>query len=176
MSQVLSEDGSDSSSGSWALGALRRRRALPGLRDSSGDSSGWGSDSPSAAAPSATLAGEPGTAISSPNKAPNAVSGFSSDSSEGNSEKCSICLMKFLNQEVGIPQNCEHIFCLDCITEWSRNMNTCPVDRISFESIVVRTCAGGRVLRTEPVQVLERRPSVETMLIEDPTVCEVKLS
>lgn len=81
--------------------------------------------------------------------------------------------MKFLNQEVGTPQNCEHIFCLDCITEWSKNMNTCPVDRITFDSIVVRAGAGGRVLRTERVKVAERRPSLEFMIIEDPTVCEV---
>lgn len=52
-------------------------------------------------------------------------------------------------------------------------MNTCPVDRITFENIVVRTCAGGRVLRTEPVKVVERRPSVEMLVVEDPTVCEV---
>lgn len=74
---------------------------------------------------------------------------------------------------MGTPQNCEHIFCFDCITEWSKNVNTCPVDRITFENIVVRTCAGGRVLRTEPVKVVERRPSVEMLVVEDPTVCEV---
>lgn len=150
MLQVMSD--SDGSSSGSSVGA-RRRRALPQLRDSDLDSDSSGrSTAPAQAKP---------------------ASGFASDSSEGNSDKCSICLLRFTDQEVGTPQSCEHIFCLDCITEWSRNVNTCPVDRMTFDSIVVRTCAGGRVLRSEPVQVVERRPSVEMFLIEDPTICEV---
>ncbi|XP_063621933.1 PHD and RING finger domain-containing protein 1 [Cydia splendana] len=149
--RVVSEDEGASSSGS-SVGA-RRRRALPQLRDSDGDSDGSVGPAPSAP--------------------PKPASGFASDSSEGNSDKCSICLMRFTEQEVGTPANCEHIFCLDCITEWSKNVNTCPVDRITFDSIVVRTCAGGRVLRSDPVQVTDRRPSVEMLVIEDPTVCEI---
>ncbi|XP_063362832.1 PHD and RING finger domain-containing protein 1-like [Cydia amplana] len=149
--RVVSEDEGASSSGS-SVGA-RRRRALPQLRDSDADSDGSVGPAPSAP--------------------PKPASGFASDSSEGNSDKCSICLMRFTEQEVGTPANCEHIFCLDCITEWSKNVNTCPVDRITFDSIVVRTCAGGRVLRSDPVQVTDRRPSVEMLVIEDPTVCEI---
>ncbi|GBP47255.1 PHD and RING finger domain-containing protein 1 [Eumeta japonica] len=99
--------------------------------------------------------------------------GFSSDSSEGNSDKCSICLMRFTNQEVGTPQNCEHVFCVDCITEWSKNVNTCPVDRSTFEVIIVRERPGGRVLRKEPVHMQERRPSVELMPHDDTTICEI---
>lgn len=144
----MSDDESDSS-GSEVV-RTRRGRALPKLRDS--DSEG-----------AACLA----------DAVPRPTSGFASDSSEGNSEKCSICLMRFTDQEVGTPQSCEHIFCLDCITEWSKNVNTCPVDRLTFDSIVVRACAGGRVLRTEQVKVIERRPSVDVLVVEDPTVCEV---
>lgn len=146
--RVVSDDESDSS-GSEVV-RTRRGRALPKLRDS--DSEG-----------AACLA----------DAVPRPTSGFASDSSEGNSEKCSICLMRFTDQEVGTPQSCEHIFCLDCITEWSKNVNTCPVDRLTFDSIVVRACAGGRVLRTEQVKVIERRPSVDVLVVEDPTVCEV---
>ncbi|KAJ8716394.1 hypothetical protein PYW07_003021 [Mythimna separata] len=159
--RVLSDDGSDSSGSSVVCAGARRKRALPKLRDSEGDSdtSGWATDHSDAPKPAAS--------VSKP------TSGFASDSSEGNSEKCSICLLRFTDQEVGTPQSCEHIFCLDCITEWSKNVNTCPVDRMTFDFIVVRACAGGRVLRNEPVKVVERRPSVELLVIEDPTVCEV---
>lgn len=159
--QVLSDEGSDSSGSSVVCVGARRKRALPKLRDSEGDSdtSGWATDHSDAPKPTTSTA--------------KPTSGFASDSSEGNSDKCSICLLRFTNQEVGTPQSCEHIFCLDCITEWSKNVNTCPVDRMTFDFIVVRTCAGGRVLRTEPVKVVERRPSVEMLVIEDPTVCEV---
>lgn len=139
----------------------RRRRTLPKLRDSEAesDSSGCSSDRADTAKP-----------VPSPSKL---ASGFASDSSEGNSDKCSICLLRFKDQQVGTPESCEHIFCLDCITEWSKNVNTCPVDRMTFNSIIVKACVGGRVLRTDPVKVLERRPSVEALVVEDPTLCEV---
>ncbi|XP_045769357.1 PHD and RING finger domain-containing protein 1 isoform X2 [Maniola jurtina] len=156
--RILSDDdGNDSSGSSVFRAGTRRRRTLPKLKDSDAesDSSGWGSER-SGAAPAAAK-----------------PSGFSSDSSEGNSDKCSICLLRFTDQEVGIPESCEHIFCLDCILEWSKNVNTCPVDRMLFNSIVVRACMGGRVVRTQPVQV-QRRSSVDTfVMIEELTVCEV---
>lgn len=166
--QVVSDDDASSSSSSTAssvvLGGMLRRR-LPKLRDSDeeSDTSGWATDRSDAA--------KPATAVSSEK----AISGFASDSSEGNSDKCSICLLRFTNQEIGTPENCEHIFCLDCIMEWSKNVNTCPVDRMTFNLIVVRACAGGRVLRTEPVKVVERSPSLEMIVIEDVTACEVGL-
>ncbi|KAG7298923.1 hypothetical protein JYU34_017381 [Plutella xylostella] len=158
--RVVSESEGAESSGSSVRAAGARRRRLPQLRDSELESESSGSDSD----PS------PRTA---PPAAATAASGFASDSSEGNSDKCSICLLRFTDQQVGTPQACEHIFCLDCITEWSKNVNTCPVDRITFESIVVRSCIGGRVLRTEPVKVVERRSSVDMLVVEDPTICEI---
>lgn len=156
---MVSDAESSSSGGSVVRAGTRHRRTLPKLRDSDAesDSSSGGSTKP-----------EPKPA---PSNKP--TSGFASDSSDGNTDKCSICLLRFTDQEVGTPENCEHIFCLDCITEWSKNVNTCPVDRITFNSIVVRVCAGGRVLRTEPVKVVERRSSVDLLVVEDPTACEV---
>lgn len=161
-SQVVSDAESSSSSGSSVVTGTRRKRTLPRVRDSDADSdsSGWASES-----------GHP-----APAQPVKPTSGFASDSSEGNSDKCSICLLRFTTQEVGTPQSCEHIFCLDCITEWSKNVNTCPVDRMSFDFIVVRACVGGRVLRTEPVKVVERRSSVDLLFVEDPTVCEVNIN
>ena len=35
-------------------------------------------------------------------------------------EQCAICFSEFTDQEVGIPENCEHNFCLSCILEWAK--------------------------------------------------------
>lgn len=71
--------------------------------------------------------------------------GYDSDKSDGTSEKCPICLLPFRKQEVATPSSCEHCFCLECIVEWSKNINTCPVDRTSFTVINVRNKFAGQV-------------------------------
>lgn len=48
---------------------------------------------------------------------------YLSDSSDGQSEKCPICLRNFTTQEVGTPEACDHSFCADCLQEWSRVSN-----------------------------------------------------
>lgn len=35
-------------------------------------------------------------------------------------EQCAICMENLTTQEVGIPENCEHTFCLPCIIEWAK--------------------------------------------------------
>jgi len=35
-------------------------------------------------------------------------------------EQCAICMETLLKQEVGIPENCEHSFCLACLIEWAK--------------------------------------------------------
>lgn len=70
-----------------------------------------------------------------------------SDDSDGTAEKCPICLLAFRQQELGTPSGCEHCFCLVCLTEWSKNVNTCPVDRQEFRSIGVREHFGGEVCK-----------------------------
>ena len=42
--------------------------------------------------------------------------------SDGESEKCPICLAKIADQDVGTPESCDHDFCLECIQEWSKVM------------------------------------------------------
>ncbi|KAK3526612.1 hypothetical protein QTP70_030753 [Hemibagrus guttatus] len=69
-------------------------------------------------------------------------------SSDEDAEKCPICLNSFHEQPVATPQNCEHYFCLDCILEWAKNANSCPVDRIVFSNILLRKCHGGKVQKT----------------------------
>ncbi|XP_016103055.1 PHD and RING finger domain-containing protein 1 isoform X2 [Sinocyclocheilus grahami] len=94
-------------------------------------------------------------------------------SSDEDSEKCPICLNSFHEQPVATPESCEHYFCLDCILEWSNNANSCPVDRIVFNNILLRKCYGGKVQKTiavkKPVKPVEEQVDVDL----DQTSCEV---
>uniref|UniRef100_A0A8D0GH80 RING-type domain-containing protein n=1 Tax=Sphenodon punctatus TaxID=8508 RepID=A0A8D0GH80_SPHPU len=91
-------------------------------------------------------------------------------SSDEDGENCPICLNTFRDQAVGTPENCAHYFCLDCIVEWSKNANSCPVDRILFKSICVRVRYGGEILKKIPV---ENAQAQEEDGEDDPTFCEV---
>nr|XP_023012736.1 serine/arginine repetitive matrix protein 2 isoform X1 [Leptinotarsa decemlineata] len=94
-----------------------------------------------------------------------------SDFSDGQSEKCPICLVSFKTQEIGSPESCDHTFCLECIQEWSKNMNTCPIDRQKYNLILVRQTLNGKVTRQVPISA----PSLQAELdiVEDPTFCEI---
>nr|XP_034978262.1 PHD and RING finger domain-containing protein 1 isoform X3 [Zootoca vivipara] len=96
------------------------------------------------------------------------LNGFLSSSDE-DAENCPICLNTFRDQAVGTPESCAHYFCLDCIVEWSKNANSCPVDRILFKSICVRVRLGGEILEKIPVGNAKSQEDLE----EDPTFCEV---
>ncbi|XP_036076242.1 PHD and RING finger domain-containing protein 1 isoform X5 [Rousettus aegyptiacus] len=91
--------------------------------------------------------------------------------SDDDSESCPICLNTFRGQVVGTPQSCAHYFCLDCIVEWSKNANSCPVDRTVFKCICIRACYGGKILKKIPVQ--SARAAEDEDEDEDPTFCEV---
>ncbi|XP_067291782.1 PHD and RING finger domain-containing protein 1 isoform X2 [Pseudorasbora parva] len=94
-------------------------------------------------------------------------------SSDEDSEKCPICLNSFHEQPVATPEACEHYFCLDCILEWSKNANSCPVDRIIFNSILLRKCHGGKVQKTISVKK-PVKPGEEQLEVDfDQTSCEV---
>ncbi|TSK45871.1 PHD and RING finger domain-containing protein 1 [Bagarius yarrelli] len=95
-------------------------------------------------------------------------------SSDEDAEKCPICLNSFHEQPVATPQNCEHYFCLDCILEWAKNANSCPVDRRIFSNILLRSCYGGKVQKTITVQrpvTQEQEQQVNVDL--EQTSCEV---
>lgn len=94
-----------------------------------------------------------------------------SDSSDGQSDKCPICLLSFKSQEIGTPETCDHMFCLECIQEWSKNMNTCPVDRHEYNLILVRNNVNGKVIRQVPIE--KPTPQNDVDIVEDPTFCEV---
>ncbi|KAL3248166.1 hypothetical protein MRX96_056580 [Rhipicephalus microplus] len=106
-----------------------------------------------------------------PRKAADATGEASdSDLSDAQAERCAVCLNRFLGQEVGTPESCDHIFCLDCIQEWAKNMNTCPVDRSVFRLILVRK--GDRVVHQISVPAPGEQEQ-EQQEEEDLTYCEV---
>ncbi|CAG2054518.1 unnamed protein product, partial [Timema podura] len=91
-----------------------------------------------------------------------------SDSSDGQSDKCPICLRSFGQQEIATPESCDHSFCTECLQEWAKNVNTCPVDRQKFTLILVRKQLNGKVVRRISVEI--RRPDEGDLVIEeDPT-------
>ncbi|XP_065367255.1 uncharacterized protein LOC135960006 [Calliphora vicina] len=104
--------------------------------------------------------------------------GFTSDSSSNELlEKCPICLLTFRQQEIGSPSTCEHIFCANCIEAWSRNVQTCPIDRIEFQRIIVRESYENRnIVREINVDPNAKKELVledELVEEEDVTNCEV---
>ncbi|XP_034390734.1 PHD and RING finger domain-containing protein 1 [Cyclopterus lumpus] len=95
-------------------------------------------------------------------------------SSDEDTEKCPICLNSFRCQPVATPESCEHYFCLDCILAWAKNANSCPVDRIAFNSIYLRKCYGGKVKKMITVQKPMKEGQEEIIDLDlDQTSCEV---
>ncbi|XP_041074441.1 PHD and RING finger domain-containing protein 1 isoform X2 [Polyodon spathula] len=91
-------------------------------------------------------------------------------SSDEDAENCPICLNTFQEQALGTPESCAHYFCLDCILEWSKNANSCPVDRIIYTNICMRSSFGGKILKKIPVQ---NHAAANELAEEDHTQCEV---
>ncbi|XP_022420966.1 PHD and RING finger domain-containing protein 1 isoform X4 [Delphinapterus leucas] len=89
--------------------------------------------------------------------------------SDDDLESCPICLNALGDQAVGTPESCAHYFCLDCIVEWSKNANSCPVDRTIFKCICIRAQFGGKILKKIPVESARLGEDED----EDPTFCGV---
>ncbi|KAK5618972.1 hypothetical protein CRENBAI_006053 [Crenichthys baileyi] len=99
---------------------------------------------------------------------------FAEMSSDEDREKCPICLNSFTSQPVATPENCEHYFCFDCILEWTKNANSCPVDRIVFDNIYLRKSYGGKVKKIVTVQKPAKAGQEETADLDlEQTNCEV---
>lgn len=104
--------------------------------------------------------------------------GFSSDSSNNDLlEKCPICLFTFRQQEIGSPSSCQHIFCVNCIEAWSKNVQTCPIDRLEFQRIIVReSYENRRIVReinVDPNAAKELILEDDDVEVEDVTNCEI---
>ncbi|XP_054887563.1 PHD and RING finger domain-containing protein 1 isoform X2 [Poeciliopsis prolifica] len=99
---------------------------------------------------------------------------FAEMSSDEDREKCPICLNSFSSQPVATPENCEHYFCFDCILEWTKNANSCPVDRIVFDNIYLRKSYGGKVKKIVTVQKPVKAGQEEVVDLDlEQTNCEV---
>ncbi|XP_055531478.1 PHD and RING finger domain-containing protein 1 [Wyeomyia smithii] len=101
--------------------------------------------------------------------------GYASDSSasSNDSDKCPICLLSLNDQEIGVPEVCEHVYCAPCIEEWSKNVTTCPIDRKSFDVInIYKSVDRKQLVRKNLVQ---KKSPVDIPLLEDHelTYCEV---
>lgn len=46
------------------------------------------------------------------------------ETSTSNTDQCPVCLMSFKEQLLGTPNNCSHVFCFECIQEWSKVRRT----------------------------------------------------
>lgn len=98
----------------------------------------------------------------------NINSDLDSDSSNDLSERCPICLNRFLGQTIGSPDSCDHNFCLECLQEWTKNINTCPVDRKLYNQIISRHELGGNIIEKIPVESTNKDDT-----IDDVTYCEI---
>lgn len=113
------------------------------------------------------------------------LDGNSSDSSSNELlEKCPICLLTFRQQEIGRPVTCEHLFCATCIEAWASNVQTCPIDRLAFDRIVVLDhCVRRNIVREVRVDlskskkelVLDDEDDVAGSVVneDDVTNCEI---
>ena len=52
------------------------------------------------------------------------ISSSNCSSGSKSTERCPICLNKFKDQDIAIPSSCEHEFCLECLEEWSKVINS----------------------------------------------------
>lgn len=106
-----------------------------------------------------------------PIKDDNYQSDTSSD--DAGNEKCPICLHSFREQEIGMPNICEHSFCAPCIEEWSKNVQTCPIDRKAFSYIIVKDrYENGKIVREIKVVAQTTTLSIDDD-DNDVTLCEI---
>jgi hypothetical protein len=101
---------------------------------------------------------------------------MSDGSTDGQSEICPICLCGFVTQDVGTPEGCNHSFCVDCLQEWLKTANTCPVDRQVCDVILVCCTVGGEVIRRIHMEDVESpRQEEEVIVIYYLARCEMYL-
>nr|XP_057940886.1 PHD and RING finger domain-containing protein 1-like isoform X2 [Doryrhamphus excisus] len=87
---------------------------------------------------------------------------------ESNAESCPVCLNPLVDDTAASVDNCQHVFCLQCILQWSKTANICPVDRIPFTSIH----PGGDVGKKIKVMVVKQDDDDEEEGTSSIIVCE----
>ena len=61
-------------------------------------------------------------------------------------EDCCICLGEVENRG---KIACEHKFCFDCIHNWSKVTNTCPICKLAFKRITAATSSTDKTVGTK---------------------------
>ena len=101
-----------------------------------------------------------------------AENGYSSSSGDENSETCAICLGKLTSTKLPSKPDsgCPHLFCRECLVEWSKQINTCPIDRREFKVIIVYNRVGGHEIAREVCKQRKQEDNVPEE--EAQTLCE----
>ncbi|KAI4896254.1 hypothetical protein NFI96_031502 [Prochilodus magdalenae] len=97
---------------------------------------------------------------------------LSQDRNAPGAVRCLICLNKFSGQSVATPQQCEHLYCLTCITEWAKTTNSCPVDRLEFNILYQRTGVGGSIQKIVKVEPPQTQALKDEEAADELSVCE----
>ncbi|VDO56273.1 unnamed protein product [Haemonchus placei] len=95
-------------------------------------------------------------------------------SSPGADDVCPICLCS-IEEEFSRPENCQHRFDLDCLTEWAKLRLSCPSCRATFGAIYTYKILEGKPTLRK-VQKMEQPAEAEPFDETDPldfTVCEI---
>jgi hypothetical protein len=107
-------------------------------------------------------------------------SSATADMSDGNNNEhltdspiCSICIEKLITQQVGTTDTCNHKFCAACLQEWSTHANICPVDRQTFNFILVRHHLNGEIITRIPVKPKTQRIQIEDDVLLNYIYCQV---
>ncbi|VDO05097.1 unnamed protein product [Rodentolepis nana] len=83
--------------------------------------------------------------------------------------QCPVCF-EDMKPPIATPECCNHCFCLTCLSDWCKVQHACPLDRKTFELMLLHDYIGG--------PVVDRRvpPPIEAPIepvVEDNTYCEV---
>jgi PHD and RING finger domain-containing protein 1 len=92
------------------------------------------------------------------------------DSNNDEGLSCFLCLTNFIAQQVGTTDVCNHSFCLTCLQNWSKSVNTCPIDGLAFNFILVQHHLEEDIVNRIPVGTSTQQSEDED---GDPTFCEV---
>jgi hypothetical protein len=97
--------------------------------------------------------------------------------SDGNNNEqlieCPICLEELFTRQVGTTDTCNHRFCVACLKKWSKYKKTCPVDRKTFNFILVRRHIDDEVLRRISVRPKTKKLQNQGHQLRDVIFCEV---
>ncbi|KAL0489434.1 E3 ubiquitin-protein ligase [Acrasis kona] len=81
-------------------------------------------------------------------------------------DECSVCYENILDQ--GLLDCCQHSFCKDCITTWSKESNACPVCKQRFSTIKNKSIESGVISEVQHIPERNYTHQVESLPIHLP--------